>query len=75
MLNLKENLSAVIEALERKEVVRLTHKGKLKGIIQPPARRLSSGPKDHPFFRMRVSDERSVEEVMRGLRGGRYGDL
>jgi antitoxin (DNA-binding transcriptional repressor) of toxin-antitoxin stability system len=74
VLDLRDKMADILKALERNESVRLTHRGKLKGIIHPPppTKRKS---KEHPFFGMLKGEKKSVEKIMDELRGGRYRDI
>ena len=75
IVDLRYKMKAVLDALERREEVTITYHGKIKGVLVPaqgaPTRRIT----EHPFFGMTRDDQRPVEEVMRGLRAGRYDAL
>lgn len=75
ILDLRYRMSTVLEALERREEVRVLYHGKPKGRIVPEGGGSSIRLKDHPFFGSRTDNSHSVEEVMEGLRGGRFRAL
>ena len=74
VVDLRYRMNDVLKALERNEEVSILYHGKLKGVIS--AQRLGTCRKvtEHPFFNMQPS-ERSVEEEMAALRGGRHRAL
>jgi antitoxin (DNA-binding transcriptional repressor) of toxin-antitoxin stability system len=75
ILDLRYRMSSVLEALDRREEVRVLYHGKPKGRIVPEGGMTSSRVNNHPFFGSRGKDEPSVAEVMDRLRGGRYSAL
>lgn len=75
ILDLRYRMSSVLEALDRREEVRVLYHGKPKGRIIPEGGAISTQVKNHPFFGSRDKDETTVSEVMDGLRGGRYRGL
>jgi antitoxin (DNA-binding transcriptional repressor) of toxin-antitoxin stability system len=75
ILDLRYRMSSVLEALERREEVRVLYHGKPKGTIIPEGGVASSSVKSHPFFGSRRADEGSVTDAMDRLRGGRFRDL
>jgi hypothetical protein len=72
VVDLRYKMADVLKALERQEPVRIKHRGKLKGIIQPVGSKGKTPPRDHPFFKMRKGEKVSVEKEMERLRGRRY---
>jgi hypothetical protein len=72
VVDLRYKMAAVLKALERNESVRITHRGKLRGIIHPPPTTTRRESKKHPFFSLRKGEQAPVEEIMDRLRGGRY---
>ncbi|MCX7012047.1 MAG: type II toxin-antitoxin system Phd/YefM family antitoxin [Candidatus Sumerlaeota bacterium] len=74
IVDLRYRMKDVLKALERREEVRILCRGKLKGIIIPQPTRARKKVTEHPFFNSRPSDK-SVEQEMDELRGGRYRDL
>jgi hypothetical protein len=75
VVDLRYRMADVLKALERNESVRITHRGRLRGIIHPPGHEQRSISKDHPFFSLAKGDKRPVTEVMDQIRGSRYDDL
>lgn len=74
VVDLRYHMNDVLKALERNESVNVLYRGKVKGVIRPAVRSTSSRVRDHGFFGCRAS-ERSVDQIMGQLRGGRYRDL
>jgi antitoxin (DNA-binding transcriptional repressor) of toxin-antitoxin stability system len=74
VLDLRYRMADVLNALDRREEVRVLYHGKPKGRIIPEG---VSELKviDHPFFGSRKSVSKSVDQVMDQLRGGRFRDL
>ena len=66
----------VLKALQRNESVQILYHGKLAGTIVPPKRKTMK-VEDHPFFGMYKSryKNKTIEQIMDELRGGRYRDL
>jgi antitoxin (DNA-binding transcriptional repressor) of toxin-antitoxin stability system len=71
VVDLRYRMNDVLKALERKERVTITHRGKAKGIIEPLQSKTRIRIEDHPFFGMTADDSRSVESRMEDLRGPR----
>jgi len=74
ILDLRYRMSEVLNALDRREEVRVLYHGKPKGRIIPEGGAISARVSSHPFFGSRREDE-TVDEVMDRLRGGRFDDL
>ena len=74
VVDLRYRMKEVLKALERNEEVRILYHGKLKGTIRPAHSPNLMKVRDHAFFNM-SSGERTVEEEMTELRGGRHRDL
>lgn len=78
VVDLRHKMSEILKALRRNEEVKILYHGKLAGIIVPPRRKKPvMRAQDHPLFGIyseRYKD-RSVEQIMDELRGGRYRDL
>jgi antitoxin (DNA-binding transcriptional repressor) of toxin-antitoxin stability system len=75
ILDLRYRMASVLEALERREEVRVLYHGKPKGTIIPEGGSVSSSVKAHPFFGSHKDANESVTEAMARLRGGRFRDL
>lgn len=75
ILDLRYKMKEVLQALERRERVRILYHGKEKGTIIPLESKAKSKIAEHPFFGMNKKDRRTVAEVMSDLRGGRYPAL
>jgi hypothetical protein len=74
VVDLRYHMNNVLKALERNESVTVLYRGKVKGVIRPEGRSVSSKVSDHGFFGSKASG-RPVDQVMKQLRGGRYRDL
>lgn len=73
IIDLRYKMKDVLKALDRKEEVTILYHGKVKGVIVPVNNNKKKKKiKDHPFFGMLKSSDRSVSEEMRNLRGPRY---
>lgn len=76
VIDLRYKMANVLKALDRREKVEVLYHGKVKGIIVPVTEEKQKGAmKDHPFFGMCKDSEKTVDEVMHELRGGRYHGL
>jgi len=75
VVDLRYKMRDVLEALERREKVRILYHGKLKGTIVPVSGARKLKVVDHPFFGMRALEKASVSEMMDDLRGGRQNAL
>ena len=53
VLDLRYKMKTVLEALERREEVRILYHGKIKGTIVPASRKREAKIADHPFFGMK----------------------
>jgi hypothetical protein len=74
IVDLRYRMNEVLKALDRNETVSVLCHGKVKGVITPLSQRMHARIADHPFFGMR-SATASMEEVMSGIRGGRFRAL
>jgi len=75
ILDLRYRMASVLAALDRREAVRVLYHGKPKGTIVPEGGPTTLRVDSHPFFGSRTKDETPVDEVMDGLRGGRFRGL
>jgi antitoxin (DNA-binding transcriptional repressor) of toxin-antitoxin stability system len=75
ILDLRYKMKEVLQALERREKVRILYHGKEKGTIIPTDSGTSEKVKEHPFFGMSRKQKRPVSDLMQDLRGGRYNAL
>ena len=73
IVDLRYRTGEILRALARREQVQVLYHGKIKGTIVPAAAGKVRPAAEHPFFGMAAADEPPVEEVVRSLRGGRYG--
>ena len=74
VVDLRYRMKEVLKALDRNEEVSILYHGKIKGTIRPAQNQKKLSVREHSFFNM-SSAERSVEEEMAELRGGRYRDF
>ncbi|MCC6123538.1 MAG: type II toxin-antitoxin system prevent-host-death family antitoxin [Pirellulales bacterium] len=75
VLDLRRRMREVLDALERKESVTISHRGKVKGVIYPkdaPPRKYASLA-EHPAVGMWKDreDMKDVEQYVRQIRRGR----
>jgi antitoxin (DNA-binding transcriptional repressor) of toxin-antitoxin stability system len=75
VVDLRYKMKEVLEALERKETVKILYHGKVKGTIVPASQSRKQKITDHPFFGMKAQSSTTVLEEMSNLRGGRYNAL
>lgn len=75
IVDLRYKMKEVLKALKRNEKVRITHRGKIQGILFPSASLPKGKIQNHPFFGMEKDYPQSVEEVLKELRRERYRDL
>jgi len=72
IIDLRYKMKDVLEALERREAVKILYHGKVKGTIVPASGSQKARMADHPFFGMRKGEKESVPELIDRLREGRY---
>lgn len=72
VVELRYKMKKVLQALDRREKVKLLYHGKMKGTIYPVSQATSQKITSHPFFGMFKADTRSVSDVMDDLRGSRH---
>jgi hypothetical protein len=76
VVDLRYKMNDVLKALDRNEKVTVLYRGKVKGILIPPGKKLHMKITDHPFFGLSAhSSERSVRDEIGDLRGPRYNDI
>lgn len=74
IVDLRYNMKDILKALERKEDVEITYRGKKRGVIIATQPRKYKNVEKHPYFGM-CKDGLSVEDTMDTLRGGRFNDI
>jgi hypothetical protein len=75
IIDLRYKMKDVLEALERREAVKILYHGKVKGTIVPVSGCQKTKMTDHPFFGMGKGEKESVPEIIERLRKGRYNAL
>ncbi len=70
-VDLRRNMKDIMRAVERNEPVTVLYHGKEKAMIRPIEHISASPVRSHAFFGMN-KDDVAVENVMDGLRNGRY---
>jgi len=75
IVDLRYKMKDVLEALERREAVRILYHGQVKGTIVPVASDRRTKMSTHPFFGMKKEEQTSVPDLMDRLRRGRYESL
>jgi hypothetical protein len=72
VVDLRYKMKDVLEALERRETIRILYHGQLKGTIVPVSNKGKIKMADHPFFGMKKQGHSSLPKLMDNLREGRY---
>jgi len=72
IVDLRYKTSEILKALDKNESVIVKYHGKIKGIIEPAKKTVTSKVKDHPFFAMYKETEHSVLEELDNLRSPRH---
>jgi hypothetical protein len=75
VVDLRYKMKDVLEALERREMVRILYHGQLKGTIIPTSSSKKAKITEHPFFGMRKGEQTNVSKEMDKLRQGRFDDI
>ena len=75
IVDLRYKMKEVIKALDRKERVEITYRGKTKGIVIPSHEHKKKSVCEHPLFGSMSKAKQSVAQVMEELRGGRYNAI
>ena len=75
IIDLRYKMKDVLEALERREAVKILYHGKIKGTIIPVSRERKTSMTEHPFFGMTRDERESVPELVNRLRKGRCDAL
>lgn len=76
VVDLRYKMKDVLKALDRNEKVTVFYRGKVKGVLVPSEEGQALKITDHSFFGMFSEDtDKSVQDVLDGLRGARYDDL
>ena len=78
VVEMRTRMKEILQALRRRESVDILYHGKVAGTIIPVRNeRPKKSLRSHPFFGMFKDryKNRSVENLMDELRGGRYRDL
>lgn len=75
IVDLRYKMKEVLEALDRRENVKILYHGKVKGIISPAAEGNENNHcikvQEHPFFGM-SQDKTDTGDIMNKLRDKRY---
>ena len=71
VIDLRYKMNDVLKALDRNEDVTILYHGKIKGVIASHSPSSSKKVTEHAFFNM-IDAEKSVEDQMNQLRGGRF---
>jgi len=74
IVDLRYRMNDILKALDRNEDVTILYRGKPKGILKSNVNTNRKKVKEHPFFNI-LSSDKSVEDEMDDLRGGRYRAL
>ncbi|PCI44749.1 MAG: hypothetical protein COB41_03560 [Proteobacteria bacterium] len=71
-VDLRRNMKDIMRAVDRHEAVTVFYHGKEKAVILPIEHAVCEPVVEHAFFGMHGDVDESVEQVMEGLRDGRY---
>jgi len=72
IVDLRYKTKEILKALARNESVTVLYHGKVKGIIKPAGATKTASVKDHPFFGMLDTTDKSVLEELESLRKPRH---
>ena len=72
VFDLRYKMKDVLEALERRESIRILYHGRLKGMLIPIMEKPKLKMTEHPFFGMKKGEMESVHEELEHLRWRRY---
>ncbi|MBZ5554050.1 MAG: type II toxin-antitoxin system Phd/YefM family antitoxin [Acidobacteriia bacterium] len=72
ILDLRYKTRDILKALENRERVLVTHRGKPKGTIVPLTLKKRIRVSQHEFFGMSRKETASMTSVMNKVRGGRH---
>ena len=72
IVDLRYKTAAILKALARNESVTVLYHGKVKGIIKPAGATKTARVRDHPFFGMLDTDDKTVLEELESLRKPRH---
>ncbi len=78
IVDLRYKMHEILKALDRNEDINISYHGKEKAIMKPIKKAVSKEVdfKEYSFIGGSwAEDERTVPEIMRELRGGRYNDI
>jgi hypothetical protein len=75
ILDLRYKMRNVLNALNRREKVRILYHGKLKGEIIPSRRKNKIRSNEHALFGMLKGGKESPEELVSKMRRSRYHDF
>jgi antitoxin (DNA-binding transcriptional repressor) of toxin-antitoxin stability system len=76
ILDLRYHMKEILQALKRNETVDILYHGKHQGTIIPyHAEKKKLNTKEHAYFGMSSSKQKSVAKQMEELRGGRFNDI
>jgi antitoxin (DNA-binding transcriptional repressor) of toxin-antitoxin stability system len=72
IVDLRYKMNDILKALNQNETITVSYHGKVKGILVPAKKKENVKITDHAFFGMSKTDQRTVAQVMKDLRGNRY---
>ena len=74
IVDLRYKMKGILQSLSRNEDVKIYYHNQWIGTIVPKhsQKKDKKKIKDHPFFGMHSKEEKSVQDQMEELRGGRY---
>ncbi len=75
ILDLRYKMKEVLNALNRREKVRILYHGKLKGEIIPVGIKPVQKSSEHPMFGMLKEEKDNPLNIVNKIRIGRYNDI
>lgn len=75
ILDLRYKMKEVLNALNRRERVRILYHGKLKGEIIPVGLKSVQKSSEHPMFGMLKEEKENPVDVVNKMRKSRYNDI
>jgi hypothetical protein len=75
ILDLRYKMKDVLNALNRRERVRILYHGKLKGEIIPVGLKPVQKSSEHPMFGMLKEEKENPVDVVNKIRKSRYNDI
>ena len=75
IVDLRYKMRNVLNALNRRERVRILYHGRVKGEIIPSKRNSKIKTNQHPLFGMLKGEKSNPKDIVSNMRRSRYNDL